>query len=90
MNVLYAVGVLQKQDKKVFCNKAMVAELEEAFLELDDSNSSPGHNALEELKQDSDDKKRKECFRVGDHVAWLDKEEAEIMKKRIKDREFKI
>ena len=30
--MLYAAGVLEKHDKKVFCNKSMVADLEEGFM----------------------------------------------------------
>jgi hypothetical protein len=33
LNVLYAVGVLQKQGKSVFCNKNMLAELEDAYID---------------------------------------------------------
>ena len=36
LNVLYAVGVLEKQDKKVSCNKTMVDELDDAYFEGDD------------------------------------------------------
>lgn len=89
LNVLYAVGVLQKQDKKVYANKVMVAELEEAFLELDETGS-PGSGGIEELKQEIESQKNKECFKVGDHPVWLDKEDADLMRKRIKDRELKI
>jgi hypothetical protein len=35
LNVLYAVGVLEKKDKTVFCNETMVSELEEAYLDQD-------------------------------------------------------
>ena len=35
LNVLYAVGVLEKHDKKVFCNKNMLSELEEAYFDVD-------------------------------------------------------
>lgn len=33
LNVLYAVGVLQKQDKRVTCNKVMLADLDEAYID---------------------------------------------------------
>ena len=32
----------------------------------------------------------RECFKVGDQVIWLDAKDAELMRKRIKDRELKI
>lgn len=84
LNVLYAVGLLQKHDKKVFCNKSMVAELEEAFLDQDsEERQSPSSGFDVESKQ-------RECIKVEDNVVWLDKDEAEVMRKRIKDRELKM
>lgn len=64
----------------------MVAELEEAFLELDDSQGS----GLEDLKHEVESQKLKETFKCGDRTYALEKEEAEIFKKRIKDRELKL
>lgn len=93
LNVLYAVGVLEKQDKKVFCNKTMLAELEEAYFEFDtideekDCSPSSGSSPDYEIKEQP---AQKECFKIGDQTLWLEREEAEILRKRIKDEECQL
>lgn len=62
----------------------MVAELEEAYLDPDsDDRQSPSSGFEVESRQ-------RECIKVGDNTFWFDKEEADILKKRIKERELKM
>ena len=91
LNVLYAVGVLEKQDKKVSCNKTMVDELDDAYFEGDDDEKdctpSSGSGPDFEIKEQP---VPKECFRIGDQTLWLEREDAEDLRKRIKDEECQL
>lgn len=68
----------------------MLAELEDVDQDTisDDKMRSP--QSFEDGKLNDTRSANRECFRVGEQAVWLDREDADLMRKRIKDRELKL
>ena len=70
----------------------MLDELEEAYIDpemiSDDKMISP--SSFEDGKFNDTRSANRESFKLGDQTIWLDIKNAELMKKRIKDRELKL